>query len=130
MARVLAEAVAGLLPRGAVWKNRGGAGGNIAPPPRPPAQRRTGHERLLQCSFGPCGANPSLYPNPGYDLLAYFAPVILTGAVRNVMSARRWTCRRKTCRSCWRWPGPGPGAHLRLVRRRGFGTILGRSCCG
>ena len=38
---------------------------------------------------GPCGANPSLYANPGYDLLRDFAPVILTGAVRNVMSVRR-----------------------------------------
>ena len=87
MARVLAEAAGPFLPRGAVVENRGGAGGNIAAAEaaRAPADGTV----LLQCSFGPCGANPSLYANPGYDLLRDFAPVILTGAVRNVMSVRR-----------------------------------------
>jgi tripartite-type tricarboxylate transporter receptor subunit TctC len=87
MARVLAEAVAGILPRGAVVENRGGAGGNIAAAEA--ARAAPDGTTLLQCSFGPCGANPSLYPNPGYDLLNDFAPVVLTGAVRNVMSVRR-----------------------------------------
>ncbi|SFK87474.1 Bug family tripartite tricarboxylate transporter substrate binding protein [Falsiroseomonas stagni] len=87
MARVLAEAAAPFLPRGAVVENRGGAGGNIAA--AEVARAIADGTTVLQCSFGPCGANPSLYANPGYDLLKDLAPVILTGAVRNVMSVRR-----------------------------------------
>ncbi|NGM21831.1 tripartite tricarboxylate transporter substrate binding protein [Roseomonas stagni] len=87
MARVLAEAAGPLLPRGAVVENRGGAGGNIAA--AEVARAVADGTTILQCSFGPCGANPSLYANPGYDLLRDLAPVILTGAVRNVMSVRR-----------------------------------------
>jgi tripartite-type tricarboxylate transporter receptor subunit TctC len=87
VARVLAEAVAQLLPRGAVVENRGGAGGNIAA--AEVARAVADGTTVLQCSFGPCGANPALYANPGYDLLRDLAPVILTGAVRNVMSVRR-----------------------------------------
>lgn len=87
VARVLAEAASPHLPRGAVVENRGGAGGNIgmAEAARGTADGGT----LVQCAFGPCGANPALYANPGYDLLRDFAPVILTAAVRNVMTVRR-----------------------------------------
>jgi tripartite-type tricarboxylate transporter receptor subunit TctC len=87
VARVLAEAASAHLPRGAVVENRAGGGGNIgaAEAARGPSDGTT----LLQCAFGPCGANPALYANPGYDLLADFAPVLLTGAVRNVMAVRR-----------------------------------------
>ncbi len=87
MARVLAEAAGPFLPRGAVVENRGGAGGNIAA--AEVARAIADGTTILQCSFGPCGANPALYANPGYDLLRDLAPVILTGAVRNVMSVRR-----------------------------------------
>jgi tripartite-type tricarboxylate transporter receptor subunit TctC len=87
MARVLAEAVTPHLLRGAVVENRGGAGGNIAAAEA--ARAAPDGTTLLQCSFGPCGANPSLYANPGYDLLRDFSGVILTGAVRNVMSVRK-----------------------------------------
>jgi len=87
MARVLTEAVAPHLPRGAVVENRGGAGGNIAAAEA--ARAAPDGTTLLQCSFGPCGANPSLIANPGHDLLNDFAGVILTGAVRNVMSVRK-----------------------------------------
>jgi len=87
VARVLAEAASPHLPRGAIVENRGGAGGNIgaAEAARGAADGTT----LLQCAFGPCGANPALYAAPGYDLLRDFSPVILTGAVRNVMAVRR-----------------------------------------
>ncbi len=86
LARVLAEAAAPFLPRGSVIENRGGAGGNIgmAEAARGAADGST----LIQCAFGPCGANPALYANPGYSLND-FAPVILTGAVRNVMTVRK-----------------------------------------
>jgi len=86
LARVLAEAAAPHLPRGSVIENRGGAGGNIgmAEAARGAADGST----LIQCAFGPCGANPALYANPGYSL-SDFAPVILTGAVRNVMTVRK-----------------------------------------
>jgi tripartite-type tricarboxylate transporter receptor subunit TctC len=87
VARVLADAAGAYLPRGAVVENRGGAGGNIgmAEAARGAADGTT----LIQCAFGPCGANPALYANPGYDLMRDFAPVILTGAVRNVMAVRK-----------------------------------------
>ncbi len=87
VARVLAEAASPHLPRGVVVENRGGAGGNIGAAEA--ARAATDGTVLLQCAFGPCGANPALYANPGYDLLREFAPVILTGAVRNVMAVRR-----------------------------------------
>ncbi len=87
VARVLAEAAAPHLPRGAVVENRAGAGGNIgmAEAARGAADGTT----VVQCAFGPCGANPALYANPGYDLQRDLTPVILTGAVRNVMTVRR-----------------------------------------
>lgn len=87
VARVLAEAASPHLPRGVVVENRGGAGGNIGAAEA--ARGAADGTVLLQCAFGPCGANPALYANPGYDLLSDFAPVILTGAVRNVMAVRR-----------------------------------------
>ena len=87
VARVLAEAAGPHLPRGVVVENRGGAGGNIGAAEA--ARGAADGTVLLQCAFGPCGANPALYANPGYDLLRDFAPVILTGAVRNVMAVRR-----------------------------------------
>ncbi|WP_431284830.1 Bug family tripartite tricarboxylate transporter substrate binding protein [Humitalea sp. 24SJ18S-53] len=87
VARVMAEAASPRLPRGAVVENRSGAGGNIgmAEAARAAADGTT----LVQCAFGPCGANPALYSAPGYDLLNDFTGVILSGAVRNVMSVRR-----------------------------------------
>jgi tripartite-type tricarboxylate transporter receptor subunit TctC len=86
VARLLAEAAGPLLPRGAVVDNRAGANGNIGmgEAQRSPADGSV----LVQCAFGPCGANPSLYAQPGYELDS-FVPVILSGAVRNVMVARR-----------------------------------------
>ena len=86
VARLLAEAVSTRLPRGAVLDNRAGANGNIG---MGEAQRGAADGSVLvQCAFGPCGANPSLYAQPGYELDS-FVPVILTGAVRNVMVTRR-----------------------------------------
>jgi tripartite-type tricarboxylate transporter receptor subunit TctC len=87
VARVVANAASPLLPRGAIIENRSGAGGNIgaAEVARSPADGTV----LLQCAFGPCAANPALYAAPGYDLGKDFTGVILTGAVRNVMSVRK-----------------------------------------
>ena len=87
IARVVAEAASPVTPRGIVIENRGGANGNIA---MAEAARSTPDgTTLVACAFGPCGANPALYANPGYDLLADFAPVILTASVRNVLAVRR-----------------------------------------
>ena len=87
LARILAEAASPHLPRGVGVENRGGAGGNIG---RAEAARGTADgTTLVRCAFGPCGANPALYANPGYDLQRDFTAVILTGAVRNVMTVRR-----------------------------------------
>lgn len=87
VARVLAEAATPMLPRGAVVENKGGAGGNIGMAEA--ARGAADGTVLVQCAFGPCGANPALYANPGYDLQRDFAPVIISGAVRNVMAVRR-----------------------------------------
>jgi tripartite-type tricarboxylate transporter receptor subunit TctC len=87
MARLLAEAADGILPRPPVVENRPGANGNIAM--GEVARAAPDGSTLVVCAFGPCGAGPALYPNPGYDLLRDFAPVVLTGAVRNVMVVRR-----------------------------------------
>ncbi len=86
VARVLAEAASARLPRGAVVENRSGAGGNIGMAEA--ARAAPDGTTLVQCAFGPCGANPALYSQPGYAL-ADFTGVILTGAVRNVMTVRR-----------------------------------------
>jgi tripartite-type tricarboxylate transporter receptor subunit TctC len=87
IARVVAQAASPFLPRGAVVDNRSGAGGNIgaAEVARSPADGSV----LLTCAFGPCGANPALYAAPGYDLEKDLTGVILTAAVRNVMTARK-----------------------------------------
>ena len=87
MARLLADGADGLLPRGAVVENRPGANGNIAM--GEVARAAPDGTTLVVCAFGPCGAGPALYANPGYDLARDYAPVILTGAVRNVMVVRR-----------------------------------------
>ncbi len=87
MARLLAEAAEGVLPRGAVVENRPGANGNIAM--GEVARAAPDGTTLIVCAFGPCGAGPALYANPGYDLARDYAPVVLTGAVRNVMVTRR-----------------------------------------
>ena len=86
LARVVAEAASPFTPRGFVIENRSGAGGNIA---MVEAARATPDGTTLAvCSFGTCAANLALFANPGYDLLRDFAPVILTTAVRNVITAR------------------------------------------
>jgi len=87
VARILAEGASAHIPRGVVVENRGGAGGNIGMAEA--ARAAPDGTTLVQCAFGPCGANPALYANPGYDLARDFAPVILTAAVRNVMTVRR-----------------------------------------
>ncbi|WP_426957130.1 Bug family tripartite tricarboxylate transporter substrate binding protein [Muricoccus radiodurans] len=87
MARLLAEAVGPHLTAGAVVENRPGANGNIAM--GEVARAAPDGATLIVCAFGPCGANPALYANPGFDLARDYAPVILTGAVRNIMVVRR-----------------------------------------
>ncbi len=87
IARVMAEAASPFAPRGFVVENRGGAGGNIGMAEA--ARANPDGSTLVTCTFGSCGANPALYPNPGFDLLEDFAPVIMTAAVRNVLTARR-----------------------------------------
>ena len=87
IARVVSEAAAPFTPRGFVLENRGGAGGNIGMAEA--ARAAPDGTTLVACTFGTCGANPALFTNPGFDLLADFAPVIMTVAVRNVLTARR-----------------------------------------
>ncbi|MXP65522.1 tripartite tricarboxylate transporter substrate binding protein [Roseomonas sp. M0104] len=86
VARLLANGAMPFLPAGVVVENRPGAAGNIGT--AEVARAAPDGTTLIQCTIGTCGSNPSLYANPGYDLARDFTPVILTGAVRNVMSVR------------------------------------------
>lgn len=86
VARVLAEAVAPQLPRGVVVENRPGANGNIALAEA--ARAAPDGSTIFLCAFGPCGANPSLYPRQGFDLQRDFTGLILVGSVQNVMTVR------------------------------------------
>ena len=86
VARILAAGAGPLLPQGALVENKAGAAGNIGT--AEVARAQPDGTALIQCTIGTCAANPFLYSNPGYDLDRSFTPVILTGAVRNVMSVR------------------------------------------
>jgi tripartite-type tricarboxylate transporter receptor subunit TctC len=87
VARILADAAGQNLPRGVVVENRPGAGGNIGA--AEVARSAPDGATLLQCAFGPCGATPSLSVNPGFAMPRDFRGVILTAAVRNVMTVRK-----------------------------------------
>jgi tripartite-type tricarboxylate transporter receptor subunit TctC len=86
VARILAAGAAGRLPGGALVDNRAGAGGNIGT--AEVARAQPDGTVLAMCTIGTCAINPSLYANPGYSLTRDFAPVILVGAVRNIMAVR------------------------------------------
>ncbi|ONG53240.1 Tat pathway signal protein [Pseudoroseomonas deserti] len=86
VARLLAQGAQAHLPAGAVVENKPGAAGNIGT--AEVARAQPDGTTLVQCTIGTCAANPALYRNPGYDLDRSFLPVILTGAVRNVMAVR------------------------------------------
>ncbi|MFC3127006.1 Bug family tripartite tricarboxylate transporter substrate binding protein [Pseudoroseomonas globiformis] len=86
VARILAQGAAAHLPAGAMVENKAGAAGNIGT--AEVARAQPDGTTLVQCTIGTCASNPSLYANPGYDLAKDFAPVILTGAVRNIMVVR------------------------------------------
>lgn len=86
VARLLASGVSGRLKHGVVVDNKAGAGGNIGT--TEVARAKPDGTTLTLCTIGTCAINPSLYTNPGYDLARDFAPVILVGAVRNVMVVR------------------------------------------
>lgn len=87
IARIMADAAAPSFPRGIVVENRPGAGGQIGV--AEVARAAPDGSTLLQCAFGPCGANPALYPNAPFDLLRDFKGVIVSAAVRNVMTVRK-----------------------------------------
>jgi tripartite-type tricarboxylate transporter receptor subunit TctC len=86
VARLLAESVAPHLAKGVVVDNKPGANGNIALAEA--ARAAPDGSALFLCAFGPCGANPSLYPQQGFDLRKDFAGLILVGSVQNVMTVR------------------------------------------
>jgi tripartite-type tricarboxylate transporter receptor subunit TctC len=86
VARVLAETVAPQLAKGVVVDNKPGANGNIAI--AEVARAAPDGSTVFLCAFGPCGANPSLYPGQGFDLRKDFTGLILVGSVQNVMTVR------------------------------------------
>jgi tripartite-type tricarboxylate transporter receptor subunit TctC len=87
VARILVNAVSADFPRGIFVENKGGAGGNLGTVEA--ARAIPDGTTLVQCTIGTCGSNPAMYASPGYDLARDFTPVILTGAVRNVMTVRK-----------------------------------------
>jgi tripartite-type tricarboxylate transporter receptor subunit TctC len=87
LARLLVNAVTADFPRGIFVENKAGAGGNIGTIEA--ARATPDGTTIVQCTIGTCGSNPSMYQNPGYDLVRDFTPVILTGAVYNVMTVRK-----------------------------------------
>jgi tripartite-type tricarboxylate transporter receptor subunit TctC len=86
VARILANGAVARLPQGVVVDNKAGAAGNIGT--AEVARAQPDGTTLAICTIGTCAINPTLYANPGYDLKRDFAPVILVGAVRNVMAVR------------------------------------------
>ncbi|MBE9606121.1 tripartite tricarboxylate transporter substrate binding protein [Acetobacteraceae bacterium H6797] len=86
VARLMAQGAGPFLPAGAVVENKPGAAGNIGT--AEVARSVPDGTTIVQCTIGTCGSGPSFFRNPGYDLAKDFAPVILTGAVRNVMVVR------------------------------------------
>jgi tripartite-type tricarboxylate transporter receptor subunit TctC len=94
VARVVANGAIPFLPAGVVIENKAGAAGNIGT--AEVARAQPDGTTLVQCTIGTCGSNPSLYTNSGYDLARDFAPVIMTGAVQNVMVVRNGLPARTT----------------------------------
>jgi len=86
VARLIANGASAHLPHGVIVENKAGAAGNIGT--AEVARAAPDGTTLAQCTIGTCAINVSLHADPGYDLERDFAPVILTGAVRNVMSVR------------------------------------------
>jgi tripartite-type tricarboxylate transporter receptor subunit TctC len=87
VARILVNAVSADFPRGIFVENKGGAGGNLGTVEA--ARAIPDGTTLVRCTIGTCGSNPAMYANPGYDPARDFTPVILSGAVRNVMTVRK-----------------------------------------
>ena len=87
VARILVNAVAADFPRGIIVENKGGAGGNLGTA-RPRARRPTA-PRWFSARSAPAAPIPRCTPIRDIDLARDFTPVILTGAVRNVMTVRK-----------------------------------------
>ncbi len=85
--RVVVEAAAPLLPRGAVVENRSGGNGAIGM--REVARAPADGSVLAHCFLGHCAIVPNIYPDLGYDMLRDFAPVAMVGSAMNLMTIHR-----------------------------------------
>jgi tripartite-type tricarboxylate transporter receptor subunit TctC len=83
LARLVAERMSKTLGQQMVVENRGGAGGTIAT--RAVAKAAPDGYTILLAYTGTFAINPSLYPNPGYDPRADFAPIGLIGQLSSVL---------------------------------------------
>ncbi len=82
LSRLLGDTASETLGQNVVVENRPGAGGMLGTAlvaKSPP----DGHT-LVICTVGTCAVNPTLFKNPGYDILKDFAPVFFIGGVMNV----------------------------------------------
>ena len=87
VARILVNAVAADFPRGIFVENKGGAGGNLGMARR--RARRPTARRWCNARSARAAPIPRCTPTRDSDLARDFTPVILTGAVRNVMTVRK-----------------------------------------
>jgi tripartite-type tricarboxylate transporter receptor subunit TctC len=84
VARLVAQAASEGLGQQVVIENKPGAAGNIGT--ETVARAAPDGYTLVQCTIGTCAVNVGLYKALPYDLARDFTPVIMTGAVSNLLT--------------------------------------------
>ena len=82
LSRLLGDTASETLGQNVIVENRPGAGGMLGT--TFVAKAAPDGHTIVICTVGTCAVNPTLFKNPGYDILKDFAPVILIGGVMNV----------------------------------------------
>ncbi len=82
LSRLLGDTASETLGQNVIVENRPGAGGMLGT--TFVAKSAPDGHTIVICTVGTCAVNPTLFKNPGYDILKDFAPVILIGGVMNV----------------------------------------------
>ena len=101
VARIVARKVSDNTGYHIVVENKGGAGAILGTDQVAKAEP-DGYTLLLGQS-GPISINPAVYKSLPYDPVKDFAPITMTTAYPYILASMR-SCRRRRCRSSWRWP--------------------------